>query len=93
MEIYLDNAATTKPCSEAVEAALDCMTDNYGNPSSLHARGLKAQIAIDEARKKLLQGSLSCPTECVILPLAPLKAIMRLFSALQGRSESDVPES
>ena len=64
MEIYLDNAATTKPCSEAVEAALDCMTDNYGNPSSLHARGLKAQIAIDEARK-IIARELSCPTECV----------------------------
>lgn len=68
MEIYLDNAATTKPCSEAVEAALDCMTDNYGNPSSLHARGLKAQIAIDEARK-IIARELSCPTECVLFYL------------------------
>lgn len=64
MEIYLDNAATTKPCNEAIEAALDCLTDNYGNPSSLHAKGLKAQIVIDEARK-IIARELSCPPECI----------------------------
>lgn len=64
MEIYLDNAATTKPSSEAIEAALGCMTDNYGNPSSLHTKGLKAQIVIDEARK-IIARELSCPPECI----------------------------
>ena len=39
MSIYLDNAATTKPCREAVKAVTDCMTENYGNPSSLHTKG------------------------------------------------------
>ena len=44
MSIYLDNAATTKPCGEAVSAAVDAMTENYGNPSSLHRAGLDAQL-------------------------------------------------
>ena len=51
--IYLDNAATTKPCGEAVSAAVDAMTENYGNPSSLHRAGLDAQLAVDKARKAI----------------------------------------
>lgn len=50
MEIYLDNAATTRPCREAVEAIAECLTENYGNPSSLHRVGLRAQLAVDGAR-------------------------------------------
>ena len=49
--IYLDNAATTKPCAEAVQAAIELMTDNFGNPSSLHRVGLNAQLSMDNARK------------------------------------------
>jgi cysteine sulfinate desulfinase/cysteine desulfurase and related enzymes len=51
MTVYLDNAATTKPCEEAVSAALDAMTVNFGNPSSLHKAGLNAQLVVDRARK------------------------------------------
>ena len=51
MFIYLDNAATTKPCAEAVQAAVSAMTENFGNPSSLHRAGLDAQLAVDNARK------------------------------------------
>ena len=51
MSIYLDNAATTKPCREAVESAVNAMTENFGNPSSLHRAGLDAQLVLDNARK------------------------------------------
>lgn len=51
MFIYLDNAATTKPCAEAVQSAVSAMTENFGNPSSLHRVGLDAQLAVDNARK------------------------------------------
>ncbi|MCM1529392.1 MAG: cysteine desulfurase [Alistipes sp.] len=51
MAIYLDNAATTKPCQEAVDAAVRAMTLCYGNPSSLHRAGLEAQLEMDRARK------------------------------------------
>lgn len=53
MEIYLDNAATTKPCEAAVNACLSCITDNYGNPSSLHNIGLSAENAVSAARKNI----------------------------------------
>lgn len=51
MEVYLDNAATTKPCAEAVAAAVEAMTQKYGNPSSLHRAGLDVQLLMDDARK------------------------------------------
>ena len=49
--VYLDNAATTKPCTEAVNAVTAAMTEHFGNPSSLHRAGLDAQLAVDGARK------------------------------------------
>ncbi len=51
MTIYLDNAATTKPCREAVDAVVRAMTVSYGNPSSLHRAGLEAQLEMDGARR------------------------------------------
>lgn len=53
MFIYLDNAATTKPCTEAIAMATKMMTENFGNPSSLHRVGLDAQLAMDKARKSV----------------------------------------
>ena len=53
MQVYLDNAATTKPCAEAVQAAVDAMTVNFGNPSSLHRAGLDAQLVVDGARRTI----------------------------------------
>lgn len=64
METYLDNAATTKPCAEAVNAALECMTVNYGNPSSLHSKGLEAELAVGEARK-IIAKEIGCAPECI----------------------------
>lgn len=47
---YLDNAATTKVCPEAVLRAVTLMSENYGNPSSLHAMGKLAARELAEAR-------------------------------------------
>jgi len=49
LEIYLDNCATTKVCPEAVEAALKAMAEDYGNPSSLHRMGLRAERLLTRA--------------------------------------------
>ncbi len=51
--IYLDNAATTKPSREVVEAVRCAMEDTYGNPSSLHAMGADASRAMEEARRSI----------------------------------------
>lgn len=53
MEIYLDNSATTRVCPEAAEAAMLAMTDNYGNPSALHANGIRAKQLLEKSRKQV----------------------------------------
>jgi cysteine desulfurase len=52
--IYFDNAASTKPCKEAVEALTGALTDNYSNPSSLHKGGIEAEKIIAASEKAIL---------------------------------------
>ena len=53
MEAYLDNSATT-PVSESVSRiVLQAMTENYGNPSSKHLKGVEAERLVREAREKI----------------------------------------
>lgn len=52
--IYLDNAATTKPCKEAVEAMCTA-AEAFGNPSSLHGLGLEAEKLIAGSRNTIAQ--------------------------------------
>lgn len=53
--IYLDNAATTKPCPEAIAAASKCAEHCFGNPSSLHKMGIEAEKIVNSAKKTLLK--------------------------------------
>ena len=53
MQIYVDNAATTKMSSTAINAMLPYMDGVYGNPSSLHSMGQKANEALSEARERI----------------------------------------
>ncbi|MGN0469900.1 MAG: cysteine desulfurase family protein [Acutalibacteraceae bacterium] len=62
-EIYLDNSATTAVCREAAEKALEIMTEKYGNPSSLHSKGLEAQHELENARKIIADFISADPTE------------------------------
>ena len=52
-EIYLDNSATTRVLKEAADAAYSAMTENYGNPSSLHKKGIEAEEIMNAARKEI----------------------------------------
>lgn len=51
--IYLDNSATTKPCTEAVEAMHLAMTHDWGNPSALYNFGIDAAHKLRSARSKI----------------------------------------
>lgn len=51
--IYLDNSATTKPCPEAVEAATQALTGQWGNPSGLYDFGIQAGRALKAARRQV----------------------------------------
>lgn len=48
-EIYLDNAATTKPLELTIEAVAEVMRTTYGNPSSLHKKGIEAENKVKES--------------------------------------------
>ena len=65
MEIYLDNCATTRVCPEAAAACMEAMTEEYGNPSSLHRKGLSAEKIMHAARKSIA-GLLGCEPEGII---------------------------
>lgn len=52
-EIYADNAATTKPSPAAIAAMTRCLTEHYGNPSSLHRRGQDAATTLLLARESI----------------------------------------
>ncbi len=51
--IYLDNAATTKICPEALGKYVEVSERCFGNPSSLHSVGLDAENEIEAARRKI----------------------------------------
>jgi cysteine desulfurase len=53
MFVYADNAATTSVSKTALNAMLPYLTENYGNPSSLHRKGFDAQLAVDKAREQV----------------------------------------
>ena len=53
MQIYLDNAATTKVSNKAIQAMLPYFDQQYGNPSSLYSFGQKAQEALTNARERI----------------------------------------
>ena len=50
MQIYADNAATTKMSKIALDTMVSALNDLYGNPSSLHSVGQQAKEALEEAR-------------------------------------------
>lgn len=52
-EVYLDNCATTRPLPEVIDAINEVLNENYGNPSSLHNKGLEAERIIKNTRKAL----------------------------------------
>lgn len=52
MNIYADNAATTKMSENAINTMLFHMKEVYGNPSSLYGVGQKAKEALEDARRR-----------------------------------------
>ena len=61
-EIYLDNSATTKIIPQAAEAMAEAGSLVYGNPSSLHGKGLEAEKLLKVTRESLAE-NLSCTPE------------------------------
>ncbi|MCI8331242.1 MAG: cysteine desulfurase NifS [Clostridiales bacterium] len=65
MNIYADNAATTKMSQAAIDAMLPYMNHIYGNPSSLHSTGQQAAGALYAAREEIAK-ILGCSAKEII---------------------------
>ena len=55
MEAYLDNSATTRPCTAAVDAMVKCMTEGYYNPSSVYKPAVEAFQQLRACRELILK--------------------------------------
>ena len=53
LQVYADNAATTKMSKTALEAMIACSEQYYGNPSSLHSVGQEAKEVLEDCRARL----------------------------------------
>ena len=65
MEIYLDNSATTMPYEEVIEALASAMRNYYGNPSSAHSLGFKAEQKLREMRLNIASSINACSEEII----------------------------
>ncbi len=65
MEAYLDNAATTRVSNAVMEKMNQVFLSDFGNPSSMHKKGMDAEQYIKEAKQKIAE-TLKCePAEIV----------------------------
>ncbi|MFW6381640.1 MAG: aminotransferase class V-fold PLP-dependent enzyme, partial [Bacillota bacterium] len=65
-EIYLDNSATTRPLPVVVDRMKQVLTEQYGNPSSLHRLGLRAEKILKNTRRLLAEQLYVEPAEIYI---------------------------
>ena len=65
MESYLDNSATTRVYPEVADIVVKLMTEDYGNPSSLHRKGVDAEHYIKDSTK-IIADSLRCQMDEII---------------------------
>ena len=53
MQVYADNAATTRMSQAAIDAMIPCFREVYGNPSSLHSMGQQAKEVLEDCRARV----------------------------------------
>ena len=87
--IYLDNSATTKPCDKAIEYLNNALTENWGNPSSLHILGMNAEDIVNTSRKTVAK-SLNCKESEIIFTSCGSEANnMAFMSALYRKNRGN----
>ncbi len=84
-EHYLDNNATTRPDDRVIEVMSRLMAENYGNPSSLHKRGIDAEAAVRQARRQVAE-ALGCEAGEILFTSGGTEANnLALFGACEAR--------
>ncbi|BAZ66404.1 aromatic amino acid beta-eliminating lyase/threonine aldolase [Fischerella sp. NIES-4106] len=99
MQIYLDYSATTPTRPEAIAAMQTILTQQWGNPSSLHEWGQRAATVLEQARMQVA-GLINAPAESIIFTSGGTEAdnlaimgIARLYSKPQHLIISSVEHS
>lgn len=82
--IYLDNAATTKVCREASEAACYAMTEVFGNPSSLHRLGIEAEKLVRFSSEIISRALGSQPSEIIFTSGATESSNLAIFGLAEN---------
>ena len=87
---YLDNSATTPLCDGAKRAINEMTGGNFGNPSSLHALGVKAEEAVDTAREKIIAaiGVRAKPEQIIFTSGGTEAANLALIGAATAKSRN-----
>lgn len=85
MQVYLDNSATTRVCPEAAQAAMDMMTQVYGNPSSLYPLGMEAEKRLRLARNQVANAFGCEETEVCFTSGGTESDNMAIFGTAQAR--------
>lgn len=65
MRVYLDNAATTQIAPEVVDAMIEVLQEDFGNPSSTHFYGRQVKSLIEISRRKVARHINCSPSEVV----------------------------
>lgn len=90
-DIYFDNAATTKTAYEVADVMYKVMTENYANPSSLHAKGLKAEHAVKNARSTVAE-KLKATSDEIVFTASGSEAnnLALLGAAMRFRTKGEI---
>lgn len=65
MEAYFDNGATTRVFPQVKDIVIEAMEEEYGNPSSMHMKGVKAEQYVKDAREIIAKSLKVDPKEIV----------------------------
>lgn len=65
MQVYLDNSATTKVFDSVKDIMVKVMTEDFGNPSSLHYKGVEAEKYLKEAQEIIAKSLRAKPSEII----------------------------
>lgn len=85
--IYLDNASTTPIDGVVLQAMMPYLTENYGNPSSLHREGMVAKNAIKKSRLQIAEIICAKPNEIIFTSGGTESDNLAIFGLAYANSE------
>lgn len=81
MDLYFDNAATTRLSENALKAYIDTERDFFANPSSVHGEGIRAHKELERNRERIAS-LLSVPASSLFFTSGATESIAAVFSSL-----------